>query len=96
VLFAEVSAAGVLDTSSGGGVTVTKVGAAGTGQYEIDFARNVVTCTAVATIPPSGAGSASGEVNVADRSANAEAVFVDTNQSDGAAADKPFRLVLVC
>ena len=67
VLFAEVSAAGVLDNSSGGGVTVTKVGAAGTGQYEVDFARNVVTCTAVATIGPSGAGSAAGEVYVADR-----------------------------
>ena len=94
VLFAEVSAVGVLDNSSGGGVTVTKL--AGTGNYEVDFARNVATCTSVATIGPSGAGSASGEINVADRSGNAEAVFVDTNLSTGAAADLPFRLVLVC
>ena len=50
----------------------------------------------MATIGPSGAGSAIGEVNVADRGGNVEAVFVDTNNSDGAAADKPFRLVVVC
>ena len=27
---------------------------------------------------------------------NAEAVFVDTNNSDGSTADKPFQLVVVC
>jgi hypothetical protein len=96
VLFAEVSAGAVLDNSSGGGVTVTRVGAVGAGTYEVDFARNVTACTAVATVGPSGAGSALGEVNVADRSGNVEAVFVDTNASDGTAADRPFRLVLVC
>jgi len=93
VLFAEVSAAGVLDNSSGAGVTVTKIG---TGTYEVDFARQISQCTAVTTIGPSGAGGADGEVNVADRSGNAEAVFVDTNTSAGAAADRAFRLVVVC
>ena len=68
----------------------------GSGNYEVDFARNIGSCTAVATIGPAGAGSASGEINVADRSGNAEAVFVDTNNSTGAAADLPFRLVVVC
>ena len=71
-----------------------RVGA--TGSYEVDFARDVTQCTAVATVGPSGAGSALGEVNVADRSGNPEAVFVDTNNSDGTTADKPFRLVVVC
>lgn len=94
VLFAEVSSTGTLDSSSGGGVIVTKLG--GLGTYEVDFGRNITACTAVATIGPSGAGSAAGEVNVADRSGNAEAVFVDTNTSTGAAADEPFRLVVVC
>jgi hypothetical protein len=94
VLFAEVSGTGVLDNSSGGGVTVTKLG--GTGNYEVDFARSISTCTAVATIGPAGAGSTAGEINVADRSGNAQAVFVDTNTSAGAAADLPFRLVVVC
>ena len=55
VLFAEVSAAGTLDNSSGG-VTTTKIGAVGTGTYEVDFARNITACTAVATIGEAGAG----------------------------------------
>lgn len=94
VLFAEVQANGTLDNSSGGGVTVLKLG--GSGNYEVDFARDVTACTAVATIGPSGGGSALGEVNVADRGGNAEAVFVDTNNSAGTATDLPFRLVVVC
>ena len=78
-------------------LAVTRVGAAGTGQYEVDFGRNIALCTAVATMGLSGAGApVAGEVYVADRSGNAEAVFVDTNTSAGAAADRAFRLVVVC
>jgi hypothetical protein len=95
VLFAEVDAGAGLDNSSGG-VTVTRIGAAGAGQYEVDFGRNISVCTAVATVGGSGTTTALGEVNVADRAANNQAVFVDTNNSDGGAADKPFRLVVVC
>ena len=98
VLFAEVQANGTLDNSSGANngtpVTVTKLG--GTGNYEVDFARTITTCTSVATIGPSGGGSVAGEVNVADRGGNVEAVFVDTNNSAGTATDLPFRLVVVC
>ncbi len=93
VLFAEVSAAGVLDNSSGG-VTVTKLG--GLGNYDVDFGLNIASCAAVATIGPAGAGSATGEINVADRSGNVEAVFIDTNDSAGVAGDRPFRLIVVC
>jgi len=93
VLFAQVSGAGVLDNASGPGVTVTKVG---TGTYEVDFARNVSACAFTATIGPSGAGGADGEINVADRSGNVEGVFVDTNTSTGAAADRAFQLIVVC
>lgn len=92
VLFAEVAADGTVDNSSGS-VTAAKLG---TGLYEVDFARNVSACTAVATIGPSGASTAAGEVDVADRSGNVEAVFVDTNNSAGTGADLPFRLVVVC
>ena len=71
---------------------MTRVGAVGAGQYEVDFGRNIAQCTAVATIGLSGAGApVAGEVYVADRSGNAEAVFVDTNTSAGAAADRAFR-----
>ena len=68
----------------------------GHGTYEVDFARNVNLCTAVATLGGATTGTALGEVNVADRAGNTEAVFVDTNNSDGTAADKAFRLVVVC
>jgi hypothetical protein len=95
VLFAEVAAAGTLDGSSGS-VTVSRIGAAGSGQYEVDFGRNIVACTSVATLGGSGSGTALGEVNVADRAGNTEAVFVDTNTSSGTAADRAFRLVVVC
>ena len=98
VLFAEVNPDGTLaNQCSGCGVTALKIGAVGSGTYEVDFARNIsVACTAVATIGPAGAGSSTGEINVADRSGNVEAVFVDTNTSAGAAGDRPFRVVVVC
>ena len=92
VLFAEVATDATVDNSSGS-VTAASIG---TGLYEVDFGRNISACTAVATIGPSGASSAAGQVNVADRSGNAEAVFVDTNNTAGTGADLPFRLVVVC
>jgi uncharacterized protein YjbI with pentapeptide repeats len=50
VLFAQVSSTGTVSNSSGGAVTASKIGGAGTGQYEVDFARNVSLCAFVATI----------------------------------------------
>lgn len=93
VLFAEVNANGTLANSSGG---VTSIVLGGTGTYEVDFGRTITSCTAVATVGPAGTGSAAGEINVADRAGNVEAVFVDTNDSTGAAAARAFRLVVVC
>ena len=87
-----MAADATVDNSSGS-VTAASIG---TGLYEVDFGRNISACTAVATIGPSGASSAAGQVNVADRSGNAEAVFVDTNNTAGTGADLPFRLVVVC
>lgn len=92
VLFAQVAADGTVDNSSGG-VTDTKLG---TGTYEVDFGRDISSCAFTATIGPAGASSASGQINVADRSGNAEAVFVDTNDADGVGADRPFQLIVVC
>ena len=94
ILFAEVNANGTLANSSGG-VTTAKISPPA-GNYEVDFGRNIAACAAVATIGPAGTGSFTGEVNVADRNANVEAVFVDTNDSAGVSADRPFRLVVVC
>jgi hypothetical protein len=79
----------------GSGVTnVLKLGSLGT--YEVEFDRNLQTCIFTAAVGPAGAGSAFGEVNVALRSGNNNAVFVDTNNSDGASADLPFHLFVFC
>ena len=95
VLFAEVTAGAVLDNSSGG-VIATRVGAVGTGNYEVDFGRDITACTAIGGLGTSGAAIAVGFISVVDRAGNAEAVFVDTNDIAGAAADRAFRLVVVC
>ena len=93
VLFAQVAANGTVDNSSGG-VSATRLGA---GQYAVDFDRDVSECAFQATIGPSGAGSALGSINVADRAVSVEAVFVGTHDAlTGALADRPFHLVVVC
>jgi hypothetical protein len=94
VLFAEVNSSGTLANSSGGGVTTVSYGS---GNYDVDFARNVAACTAVATLGPStGAILPPGEVSLTDTPGNAESVSVITWNSDGTSANKPFRLVVVC
>lgn len=92
VLFAQIAADGTVNNDSGS-VTAIKLG---TGIYEVDFARNVSSCAFTATIGAFDTGSASGQINVADRLANVEAVFVDTNDVAGASADRPFQLIVVC
>ena len=67
VLFAEVNAAGGVNNSAGATVDATRIGAVGTGQYEVDFGRNISLCAAVVTLGPAGTGSTVvGEVNVSD------------------------------
>ena len=94
VLFAEVNSNGTLANSSGGGVTTVSYGS---GSYDVDFARNVAACTAVATLGPStGSILPTGEVSLTDTAGNAESVSVITWNSDGTSTNKPFRLVVVC
>ena len=93
VLFAEVRADGTVDNSSGGVTTVSH----GSGNYDVDFGRNVAACTAVATLGPStGSILPPGEVSLTDTTGNAESVSVITWNSDGTSTNKPFRLVVVC
>ena len=94
VLFAEVNSNGTLANSSGGGVTTVSHGS---GNYDVDFARNIAACTAVATLGFStGSLLPPGEVSLTDTPGNAESVSVVTWNSDGTSANKPFRLVVVC
>jgi hypothetical protein len=96
VFSAQVNADGTLASASNPGTTSVRVGAVGNGTYQVDFARVISSCTFVASLGSSGTAGALGEVSVADRSGNSEAVFVETNTSAGASADRPFQLVVVC
>lgn len=94
VLFAEVNSSGTLANSSSGSVTTVSHGS---GNYDVDFGRNVAACTAVATLGPStGSIVPPGEVSLTDTPGNPESVSVITWNSDGTSANKPFRLVVVC
>ncbi len=97
VLFAEVSATAVLDNHSGGvtrheGRRRRSRAVRGRLRAEHRALHRGRDDRPV----PAPARPVAGEVNVADRSGNAEAVFVDTNTSAGAAADRAFRLIVVC
>lgn len=93
VLAAQVNSDGTLASSSGAGVTSTRLG---TGQFQVDFGHNVSGCTFVATIGAFNTAAAAGEIDVTDRSGNVEAVFVRTHNSSGTLVDEPFQLVVVC
>jgi hypothetical protein len=95
VLYAVVEADGTLARSSGG-VTSSQES---TGDYVVDFHRNISSCAYIGTIGLSGAvgTSASGEITVVGAFAVApNGVFVSTQDSTGAEADLAFHLVVVC
>ncbi len=92
-LVAEVAETGIIDRSTAGISARRRA----LGEYQIDFERDVTDCVAFATIGPSGGGGTlSGEIWTADRTGSPNAVFVKTNDSAGAVADRPFKIRLVC
>jgi hypothetical protein len=92
VLTANVSADGLLAASSGG-VTVAK---SGVGQYQVDFGRDVTACVFLATVGRPGAGAAEGQAGTGKQPGNLEGVLVETQDSAGSAANKPFSLAVIC
>lgn len=93
VLFAQVNSNGSLASSSGG---VTS-GFISTGNYEVDFGRNISSCAFIATQGEAGVGAAAGAImGVTDRLLNAEAVFVSARDAAGAVTNAAFQLVVVC
>jgi hypothetical protein len=67
------------------------------GQYEVVFNRDVSDCAYVATIGDSGDRiPPSGEISVARRSGNDNAVFIATYDSDGNPANREFYLAVHC
>ncbi|MEV1145582.1 hypothetical protein [Micromonospora sp. NPDC049799] len=98
VSFAVVREDGTLARSSGG-VTSLRFSVAlyGPGQYQVSFPYNVSTKAFVATIGDAGPGYVppGGEISVAPRTAPlTNSVFVQTRDSDGDPANRPFHLVI--
>jgi hypothetical protein len=81
-------------TRKNGATAVTKLG---TGDYEVVFGASVAACVYNATLGNADtADPPAGEVGVAQRAGNANAVRVVTRDSAGAAADRPFHLTVNC
>jgi hypothetical protein len=68
-----------------------------TGAYEVITTRNITACTWTATVGVSTfGGSTSGMLDTAGRSATTNGVFIQTRDVTGAAADRPFHLLVTC
>jgi hypothetical protein len=94
-LYAVVASDGTLQR--GVGVTAAnRVGVAGSGTYEVIFNRDVRACVFTATLGGGTIATFLGEVNATGRAGDVNGVFVDTNNSDGTAADKGFHLLVNC
>lgn len=75
-------------------VTVARIAA---GRYSVDFGRNITACAYTGTLGDVGTGVAGpGQIDVASRAGNAEAVFVRTSNSAGTDTDIDFHLTVVC
>lgn len=92
-LWAVVNSSGSIARSAG----TTSAGRLGTGDYEVVFGQNVTACVFVATLgdPAEGTGVV-GMASTARRAGNANGVRIRTRGANGALADRPFHLVVVC
>ena len=92
-LWAVVNASGSLSRAVG----TTSAGRLGAGAYEIIFAQDVTNCLYQATIGDAGnLATNNGQIVVGRRPGNAAGVRVNTRNQNGAAADRPFHLIVVC
>jgi hypothetical protein len=95
IFFAEVQANGTLANQCAG-CTVTSASAGAAGAYEVDFGRNIATCTHIAGLGNPYPGAQVGQFSASDRAGNPEAVYVLTTNSGGNPASLAFRLIVVC
>ena len=92
--FAVVNSAGALVRGSSSAVSASLIDP---GQYQVNFNKNVSGCAYVATIGDTDSGNATpGEVWVATRAGNDDAVFVVTTNSSGEDSERPFHLSVLC
>src|SRR4051794_24277548 len=92
-LWAGVNGADGTRSRSSGSTASSRLG---TGQYQVTFNRVVSTCAFLATIGNPGAGSTSGDVDLALRAGTTNAVFVETKDNAGTLADRNFHLAIFC
>jgi len=92
-LAAAVTADGTFTRSQGtsGGRTTH----ASPGVYKIDFNRDISTCYVLATIATTRGNATGGEIT-SEIGADARSVTVRTGDSNGAAADLPFHVIVTC
>jgi hypothetical protein len=84
------------DGSLARGQGVTSTSHVGAGSYDVVFNQDVDKCGYMATIGPSGTGTASGDVDVASLLGNTKGIYVETRDSGGTLTDRPFHLAVVC
>ena len=91
--FAVVSGAGGLTR----GRNATSAARTSEGRYQAVFDRDVRGCAYVATIgDTSAAAPPQGEISTSGLASNVNGVSVRTENSSGAAADRPFHLIVPC
>jgi hypothetical protein len=91
---ASVTGTGTL--TRGSGVTAANRIGVSTGEYTVFFDRDITDCIYTATIGPGGGGAAVGQISVAQRLLTENGVYVATQDSAGAQADRPFHLTVFC
>jgi len=90
---AVVTAAGVLARGRG----VSSVARTSEGRYQVILDRDVRGCAYLATIGDAGAAAPpQGEISTSSLASNVNGVAVRTENSGGAAADRPFHLIVPC
>jgi hypothetical protein len=94
-LFAVVNSDGTL--ARGRGVVSTQLITGFAGAYEIIFDTDTTGCAYIGSIGNAGAGTASdGFLTTALRSGTTNGVFVQTSDTTGLNADRPFHVHLLC
>jgi hypothetical protein len=93
-LWAAVASDGALAAGSG----VAASARAGTGIYDVVFARDVRGCAYAATLATAEplASAPKGQIGVAGKEEDAAGVRVETHTSSGTNADRPFHLAVLC
>jgi hypothetical protein len=96
-VWAVVNADGSL-ARAGGACAGTHVTAFGSGQYDVNFPKNIVNCAYVVTVGSSGrsGGFAPGYAATVGDAGTTNGVFVETFDSSGAGTSEGFHLVVDC